>query len=78
MCKVLFELSKHLWWVWGLILNVIFTLLLCCWGFSFVLQGRVFFLVGSNIFLSMVVQQQVVILEFLQEKKRARPSILPF
>ena len=34
-------------------------------------------LVGSNILLSMVVQQQVVILEFLQEKMSARPSTLP-
>ena len=25
--KVLFEPSKHLWWVWGLILNVISSLL---------------------------------------------------
>ena len=34
-------------------------------------------LVGSNILLSMVVQQQVVVLEFLQEKMSARPSTLP-
>ena len=34
-------------------------------------------LVGSNILLSMVVQQQVVILEFLQEKMSAHPSTLP-
>ena len=34
-------------------------------------------LVGSNILLSMVVQQRVVILEFLQEKMRAHPSALP-
>ena len=32
--KVLFESSKHLWWVWGLILNAILPLLLSCWGFS--------------------------------------------
>ena len=36
-----------------------------------------FSLVGSNILLSMVVQQQVVILEFLQEKMRTRPSTPP-
>ena len=36
------------------------------------------FLVGSSILLLMVVQQQVVILEFSQEKRSARPSILPF
>ena len=33
--KVLFEPSKHLWWVWGLILNMILPLLPSCWGFSF-------------------------------------------
>ena len=48
-----------------------------CWGFSFALGHGVSFLVGSNILLSMVVQQQVVILEFLQEKMSARPSSLP-
>ena len=32
-----FEPSECLWWVWGLILNVILPLLLSCWGFSFVL-----------------------------------------
>ena len=36
-----------------------------------------FSLVGSNILLSMVVQQQVVILEFLQEKMSPHPSALP-
>ena len=30
----LFEPSEHLWWVWGLILNVISPLLPSCWGFS--------------------------------------------
>ena len=35
--KVLFEPSKHLWQVWGLILNAIFPLLPSCWGFSFAL-----------------------------------------
>ena len=33
-----------------------------------------FSLVGSNILLSMVVQQRVVILKFLQEKMSAYPS----
>ena len=33
-----FELSQHLWWVWGLILNMILTLLPSLWGFSFVLR----------------------------------------
>ena len=35
------------------------------------------FLVGSNILLSMVVQQRVVILEFSQEKMSACPSTPP-
>ena len=35
------------------------------------------FLAGSNILLSMVVQQRVLILEFSQKKMRARPSTLP-
>ena len=35
------------------------------------------FLMGSNILLLMVVQQLVVILEFLQEKMGAHPSTLP-
>ena len=33
----LFELSKCLWWVWSLILNVILPLLLSFWGFFFAL-----------------------------------------
>ena len=33
----MFEPSKHLWWVWGLILNAISPLLLSFWGFSFAL-----------------------------------------
>ena len=33
--KVLFEPSERLWRVWGLILNMISSLLPSCWGFSF-------------------------------------------
>ena len=33
----MFEPSERLWWVWGLILNVILPLLPTCWGFSFAL-----------------------------------------
>ena len=33
----LFEPSEHLWYVWGLTLNAILTLLPSCWGFSFAL-----------------------------------------
>ena len=44
--KVLFEPSKRLWCVWGLILNVISPLLPSCWGFSFALGGGVSFFGG--------------------------------
>ena len=56
---VLFEPSEHLWRVWGLILNVILSLLPSFWGFSFAFGHGVSFLVGSNIFFFflMVVQQ---------------------
>ena len=57
---------------------MISPLLLSCWGFSFALRHGYLFLVGSNIFLLMVVQQRVVILEFSQEKMSAHPSTLPF
>ena len=51
------EPSEHLWRVWGLILNAILPLLPSFWGFPFALgRGVSFFLVGSNILLSMVVQ----------------------
>ena len=36
--KVMFEPSEHLWWVWGLILNVILPLLPSGWGLSFALE----------------------------------------
>ena len=36
--KGLVEPSKHLWQVWGLILNVILPLQPSCWGFSFALD----------------------------------------
>ena len=40
----LFESSKSLWRVWGLIINAIFPLLPSCWGFSFALgHGASFF-----------------------------------
>ena len=37
----LFELSEHLWWEWGFILNMNSPLLPSCWGFSFALGHRV-------------------------------------
>ena len=63
----LFEPSKHLWRVWGLIQNVISPLLPSCWGSSFALGHGVSFLVGSNSLQSTLVQQCVVILAFSQE-----------
>ena len=44
--KVLFDPSERVWWVWGLILNVISSLLLSCWGFSFALECGVSFFGG--------------------------------
>ena len=64
MHKVLFEPSKHLWQVWDLILNVILPLLPSCWGFSFALGHRISFMVGSNIFLSMIVQLLLLLSHF--------------
>ena len=75
--KVLFESPNHLWRVWGLILNAVLPLLPSCWGFSFALGRGVSFFGGIQLFLPMVVQKQVVILEFLQEKS-ACPSTPPF
>ena len=45
--EVWFEPSYHLWWVWGLILNVISPLLPSCWGFSFALGHGFFFFFGG-------------------------------
>ena len=74
--NVLFKPSKHLWQVSSLILNVISPLLPFFCGFFFVLGCGVSFIVGSNILLSTVVQQWVVILEF-SLKMGACPSTLP-
>ena len=46
-------------------------------GFSFVFGCGVSFLVSSSVFLSMIVQQLVVILVFSQEGVRAHPSTPP-
>ena len=72
----LFEPSESLCWVLGLILSAVLPVLQSCWGF-FALGHGVSFLVGSNILLLTVIQQQVVILEFFQEKLSACPSTLP-
>ena len=75
---VLFELSKHLCWVWGLIINALLPLLQSYWVVPLSLDvGCLFLVVGSNILLSMVFQQQVEILEFSQEKMSACPSSPP-
>ena len=44
--KALFEPSKHLWCIWGLILNVISPLLPSFWGFSFALGSGVYIFGG--------------------------------
>ena len=75
--KGLFEPSKLLWQVQGLILNASSPLLPSCWSFSFSLRCGVSFFVGSNILLSMVVHQQVEVLEFFQKKTSTRPSTSP-
>ena len=49
-------------------------LLLSHCGFSFVFGCGLSFLVSFSVFLSMIVQQFVVILVFSQEGVRARPS----
>ena len=73
VCKVLLEPS-----VWGLILNVISSLLPSCWASPFLWAwGAFFFLVGSNILLLMIVPQQVVILEFSQETMSKHPCTPP-
>ena len=56
--------------------NAISPLLPSCWGFFLALDVGYLFLVGSNILLSMVVQQWVAILEFSQEKMSTHPSTL--
>ena len=61
----------------GFDFTVIVPLLLSHCGFSFVFGCGVSFVVSSSVFLSMIVQQLVVILVFLQEGMRARPSTLP-
>ena len=46
-------------------------------GLSFAFGCGVSFLLSCSVFLSMIVQQLVVILVFSQEGVRARPSTLP-
>ena len=74
--KVLFESFEHLWRVWGLILKLILPLVPSCRGFSFALGHGVSFLLGSNILISMVVQQLVAFLEFSQEMSAHSSTLL--
>ena len=48
--KVSFEPSEHLWQVWGLILNVILSLLQSCKSFSFALGCTVSLFGGNSTF----------------------------
>ena len=73
--KVLFEPSKHLWQVWGLILNAIVPSPRSC-GF-FVLGYGTSFLVGSSFLLLIAVQKLVAILVLSQKKMSILPSTLP-
>ena len=61
----------------GFDFTVIAPLLSSHCGVSFVFGCGVSFLVSSSVFLSMIVQQLVVILVFSQEGVRARPSTPP-
>ena len=63
--------------VMGFHFIVIAPLLLSHCGFSFVFGHAVSFLVSSSVFLSMIVQQLVVILVLSQEGVSAHPSTLP-
>ena len=70
--KDLLELSKHLWWVWGLILNAISLPRHRLSGsFPIPLDVGYIFLVGPNIFLLMLVRWLVAALELSQEKMSA-------
>ena len=71
--RVLFEPPK---WLWGLVPNAILPLLSFT-GTSPLPLDVGYLLVGSNFLLSMVVEQQVVIVEFSQEKMSTCPSTPP-
>ena len=43
LTRFLFEPSERLWWVWGLIRNVILPLLSSCWNFFALRRGVSFF-----------------------------------
>ena len=74
--SVLQSLSPHPA-VMGFDFTVIVPLLLSHCGFSFIFGCGVSFFVSSSVFLSVIVQQLVVIMVFSQEGVRARPSTPP-
>ena len=73
----LFEPSECLWRVRGLIVNLISPLVPSCWGFYFALECRVSSFGGSKVLQLRVVQQQVAVSQFSQEKMTTRLSTLP-
>ena len=73
--KGFFEPSERLWWIWGLILNMIASLLPSYWGFSFSLGCGMSFL-GGGIQQSPV-QQRAAILEFSPKQMSSHPSTPP-
>ena len=50
--QVLFEPSEHLWYVRGLILNMILALLESCWGFSFAFVYGISFFGGIHFLIN--------------------------
>ena len=74
---VVFESSAHLRRAWGLILNAVLPFYHLAGASPLSLDVGYCFLLGSNILLSMLVQQQVAILELVQEKMSTCPSTLP-
>ena len=73
--KVLFEPSRLLWWVRGSDFQCNFISPMVSGASPLFFDIGYLLSMGSNILLSMVVQQQVAILEFLQEKMSARSSL---
>ena len=74
MHKVLFEPSEHLWWVRGLILTQFHPSYHLAGASTLPLDVQYLLLVGSNILLSMIVQQRGVILEFSQKIGACPPT----
>ena len=75
--QVLLDPSDHFWQVWGLILNMILSLLQACWGFSFALGYGVSFFGGIQHSPVDGCSATSCNFEFLQEKMSSCPSTLP-